>query len=152
MTSPLSAMSAAHSLMAFWARAVIGATAAWSKKAQRCVIGISARYRLQSILRFYWKDLLLPIRCALSTIERQSRRTIMYLFEPPPTQLDLNFTLFGIHVRVHPMFWVVTAILGSNQRDAKYVLLWIAVVFVSVLIHEMGHVLLGRSFGSDGHI
>jgi len=49
--------------------AVIGATAAWSKKAQRCVIGISARYRLQSILRFYWKNLLLPIRSALFTIE-----------------------------------------------------------------------------------
>jgi Zn-dependent protease len=74
------------------------------------------------------------------------------LFEPARTQLDLNFSLFGIHVRVHPMFWVVTAILGSNQRDAKYVLLWIAVVFVSVLIHEMGHVLMGRIFGSDGHI
>jgi Zn-dependent protease len=76
----------------------------------------------------------------------------VYLFEPARTQFDLNFNLFGIHVRVHPMFWVVTAILGSNQRDAKYVLLWVAVVFVSILIHEMGHVLMGRIFGSDGYI
>ena len=65
----------------------------------------------------------------------------MYLFEPARTQFDLNFSLFGIHVRVHPMFWVVTAILGSNQGEARYVLLWVAVAFVSILIHEMGHVL-----------
>jgi Zn-dependent protease len=32
------------------------------------------------------------------------------------------------------------------------VLLWVAVVFVSILIHEMGHVLMGRIFGSDGYI
>ena len=76
----------------------------------------------------------------------------MYLFEPARTQLDLNFNLFGIHVRVHPMFWVVTAILGSNQGEARYVLLWVAVAFVSILIHEMGHVLMGRILGSDGHI
>jgi Zn-dependent protease len=82
----------------------------------------------------------------------KSRRATVYLFEPAHTQLDLNFNLFGIHVRVHPMFWVVTAILGSNQGEARYVLLWVAVAFVSILIHEMGHVLMGRIFGSDGHI
>jgi Zn-dependent protease len=88
----------------------------------------------------------------LSTIESNPGRAAVYLFEPARTQFDLNFNLFGIHVRVHPMFWVVTAILGSNQGAAKYVLLWMAVVFVSVLIHELGHVLMGRIFGADGHI
>ena len=74
-------------------------------------------------------------------------------FEPNRTQFDLNFRLFGIHVRVHPLFWLVTAILGSSpQQGIKYVLMWIAVVFVSILIHEMGHVLMGRIFGSFGHI
>jgi len=64
----------------------------------------------------------------------------VYLFEPSRTPFDLSFKLFGIHVRVHPMFWVVTGILGSNQDDPKYVLMWIGVVFISVLIHELGHV------------
>jgi Zn-dependent protease len=50
------------------------------------------------------------------------------------------------------MFWVVSAILGSNQHDTKLVLVWIGVVFVSVLIHEFGHVLMGKLFGSHGHI
>jgi Zn-dependent protease len=76
----------------------------------------------------------------------------VYLFEPARTQFDLNFRIFGIDVRVHPMFWLVMAILGSNQRDAKYVLLWVGVAFVSILIHEMGHVLMGKIFGSFGHI
>jgi hypothetical protein len=80
----------------------------------------------------------------------------VYLFEPARTQFDLNFNLFGIHVRVHPMFWLVTAILGWDFQDPqggmKYVALWVVVVFISILIHEMGHVLMGRIFGSDGHI
>jgi Zn-dependent protease len=76
----------------------------------------------------------------------------VYLFEPSRTPFDLSFNLFGIHVRVHPMFWVVTGILGSNQDDPKYVLMWIGVVFISVLIHELGHVLVGQLFGSYGHI
>jgi Zn-dependent protease len=52
------------------------------------------------------------------------------------------------------MFWVVTAILGSSfqQLGMKYVLLWIVVVFFSVLIHELGHVIMGRLFGSFGNI
>ena len=33
---------------------------------------------------------------------------IVFLFEPDRTQLDLNFRVFGIPVRVHPMFWLVT--------------------------------------------
>ncbi|MBI3410787.1 MAG: site-2 protease family protein [Planctomycetes bacterium] len=31
-------------------------------------------------------------------------------------------------------------------------LVWVAIVFVSVLVHEMGHILMGRYFGSRGHI
>lgn len=76
----------------------------------------------------------------------------MHFFEPNRTQFDLNFSLFGIHVRVHPMFWIVSAVLGWNDKDLKWVLLWIGVVFVSILIHELGHVLMGRVFGTFGHI
>jgi Zn-dependent protease len=76
----------------------------------------------------------------------------VYFFEPNRTPFDLSFNLFGIHVRVHPMFWVATGILGSNQDDPKYVFMWIGVVFISVLIHELGHVIVGQLFGSYGHI
>jgi len=86
------------------------------------------------------------------TIECTFGSLTVYLFEPGRTPFDLSFNLFGIHVRVHPMFWVVTGILGANQDDPKYVLMWIGVVFISVLIHELGHVLVGQLFGSYGHI
>jgi stage IV sporulation protein FB len=76
----------------------------------------------------------------------------VYLFEPSRTPFDLSFSLFGIHVRVHPAFWIMAGILGSNQDDPNYVFMWIGVVFISVLIHELGHVLVGQLFGSYGHI
>jgi stage IV sporulation protein FB len=75
-------------------------------------------------------------------------------FEPAPTALDLNFRIFGIAVRVNPMHWLFSALLGYPllQRGAVYLLIWMVCVFVSVLLHEMGHIFMGRLFGSDGHI
>jgi stage IV sporulation protein FB len=64
--------------------------------------------------------------------------------------------MFGISVRVHPMFWVISAILGWNLMEEKagvpFLLTWIGCVFVSILIHELGHVVAGRMFGAFGNI
>lgn len=78
----------------------------------------------------------------------------MFLMEPDQTPYDLRWRMFGIPVRVHPMFWLVSALMGSQllERGVLYLALWVACVFVSVLIHEMGHVLMGRVFGSQGRI
>lgn len=69
--------------------------------------------------------------------------------EPEPTPYDLRWRMFGIPVRVHPFFWVLAALLGWNQiaLGLEFVLLWIAAVFVSILIHEFGHALLMHVFG-----
>jgi stage IV sporulation protein FB len=76
------------------------------------------------------------------------------MLEPNRTPLDLNWRMFGIPVRIHPLFWAVTALLGwsSMALGFKFLLLWIGCVFVSILIHELGHVFMGRFFGADGHI
>jgi Zn-dependent protease len=79
------------------------------------------------------------------------------LFEPSETPYDLRWRMFGIDVRVHPMFWLLSAVLGWSWVDSpggrvEYLLLWIACVFVSILLHELGHVLVGRLFGAYGHI
>jgi Zn-dependent protease len=74
---------------------------------------------------------------------------MLTLGEPPPTQADLHFRLFGIPVRVHPMFWVITLLLGlggSGDAEPLRVLIWVAVVFVSILVHEFGHALTQRHF------
>jgi Zn-dependent protease len=81
---------------------------------------------------------------------------VPFLAEPEQrTQFDLSWRMFGIPVRVHPLFWLIAAILGQPYLDAygaAYLLIWIACVFVSVLVHELGHVVMGRIFGSRGHI
>jgi Zn-dependent protease len=79
----------------------------------------------------------------------------MLLAEPPPTQADLHFRLFGVPVRVHPLFWIVAIILGiggmgpaaKNEADPIETVLWVVVVFVSILVHELGHAFLQRRFG-----
>jgi Zn-dependent protease len=73
---------------------------------------------------------------------------------PQPTPFDLHWRMFGIDVRVHPFFWLVSAVLGwwATRYSLLFLLLWVVCVFVSVLIHELGHVLMGRLFGSQGHI
>jgi Zn-dependent protease len=69
------------------------------------------------------------------------------LGEPPRTQYDLNFSLLGIPVRVHPMFWLIILMLSTSLHDAASLLTWIAAVFISMLVHEMGHALVMRAYG-----
>jgi Zn-dependent protease len=75
----------------------------------------------------------------------------MFLGEPPPTNADLHFRLFGFPVRVHPYFWVATLLLGigGGSADLVQVLVWVAVVLVSIIVHELGHAFVQRYYG--GH-
>jgi stage IV sporulation protein FB len=80
----------------------------------------------------------------------------MLLFEPPPSQADLHFRVLGIPVRVHPFFWVTGIVMGLKPMGADgegtppaELAIWIVVVFVSILVHELGHALMQRRFG--GH-
>lgn len=77
------------------------------------------------------------------------------LVEPERTAYDLRFRCLGFPVRVHPWFWIVTLLLNGHRllrMGPEYLLMWVAVVFVSILIHELGHALAFRRFGSDADI
>jgi Zn-dependent protease len=79
----------------------------------------------------------------------------LFLLEPARTQFDLKWRMFGTDIRVHPMFWLVSALLGPSPRGREgllILLVWVVCVFFSILLHEFGHVLMGRLFGSRGHI
>lgn len=65
---------------------------------------------------------------------------------PEPTEFDLRFRLLGIPVRVHPMFWVLSAGLGMHNEGAEVVIFMLC-VFVSILVHEFGHALMVRAEG-----
>ena len=63
----------------------------------------------------------------------------------------LDFRLFKIPVRIEPWFWLMGFFLfpGSvtgikSRQDLMMVLLWIIVLFVSILVHELGHALTSR--------
>ncbi len=69
-----------------------------------------------------------------------------------PTRFDLQFSIAGIPVRVHPLFWVIALLLGSNSGHPLMVVVWIIVVFISILIHELGHAFAFRRYGQPSHI
>jgi Zn-dependent protease len=73
--------------------------------------------------------------------------------EPAPTPFDLHFQLFGFPVRVHPMFWLVSAIFAMRPGvQLPDFVSWTLAVFLSVLIHELGHAFAMRYYGMDAYI
>jgi stage IV sporulation protein FB len=76
------------------------------------------------------------------------------LAEPERTQYDVRFRLFGFPVRVHPFFWIGALLLGFRYAEIRpeFVLIWIAVMFVSILVHELGHAFAFRRYGAGADI
>ena len=72
----------------------------------------------------------------------------MLLFQvPPPTRYDLNFSVAGIPVRVHPLFWVISFLFGFSANNLLYTFVWVLAIFLSVLVHELGHAFAFRRYG-----
>ncbi len=68
----------------------------------------------------------------------------------PTTPFDLRFRLFGVPVTVTPWFWALGVFLEwrvVTERRFDLLLIWLACVFVSILVHEYGHAFLAESFG-----
>lgn len=77
------------------------------------------------------------------------------LVDPGRSAYDLNFGIFGFRVRVHPFFWLFTGLLNLQLLQSGFPetwFIWIAIVFVSILIHELGHAFAYRLFRCNAHI
>jgi Zn-dependent protease len=66
----------------------------------------------------------------------------------------LRFSLFRIPVIVDWWFWLSCILLGGGitaqrQEDWIDVAVWSLVVFISIIIHELGHAFAGRRFGAN---
>jgi Zn-dependent protease len=61
--------------------------------------------------------------------------------------------IFGIPVKIDPSFLFVCAVLAYSRLSYPALLVeWLIVIFVSILIHELGHALMVRSFGLSPQI
>lgn len=61
--------------------------------------------------------------------------------------MNLSFRLGKIPVRIQPSFFVIAVLFGMFARDLSIVLAWVAIVLVSVMLHELGHATMGVAFG-----
>lgn len=73
------------------------------------------------------------------------------LFNAGASPYDVRFRLFGFPVRISPIFWVASLLLGGDQRP-ETAAIWVGAVLVSILVHELGHAFLQRFFGGEAEI
>jgi len=59
----------------------------------------------------------------------------------------VELKLGSIPLRVQGWFVLMTLLLGSNERNPAKLGMWVVVVAMSVVIHELGHALMGKLFG-----
>lgn len=71
----------------------------------------------------------------------------------------IHFRLFGIPIEIQPFFWLIMVMLGSGfgrgvdtANQALNIALFVIAGAISVLVHELGHALMGRKFGARPHI
>ena len=66
--------------------------------------------------------------------------------------MTLSFRLGKIPVRVQPVFLLMAAFLGASAGGLAAMAAWVAVVFASVLLHELGHAAACLAFGLEPSI
>ncbi|HEY6912923.1 MAG TPA: site-2 protease family protein [Myxococcales bacterium] len=64
----------------------------------------------------------------------------------------LHFKVGPFPVSVYPWFFITAVLLGAGYGFGWKMLAWILVVFVSILVHELGHAVVGRVFGGRPEI
>jgi len=70
-----------------------------------------------------------------------------------PPMGSLRFRLFGFPVEVQLGFWLLALIIGVRpNRPAIEAVVWLVVIFVSILIHELGHAFVARRYGQQPSI
>lgn len=64
----------------------------------------------------------------------------------------MELKLGSIPLRIRGHFFLMTLLLGMSEGDPARLAIWVAVVLVSVVVHELGHALIGKAFGLQPRI
>ncbi|OJY28543.1 MAG: hypothetical protein BGO98_05585 [Myxococcales bacterium 68-20] len=64
----------------------------------------------------------------------------------------MELRLGSIPLRIQGSFFLMALLLGLNEREPVKLALWVVIVLVSVIIHELGHALMGKAFGLEPRI
>jgi Zn-dependent protease len=83
-----------------------------------------------------------PTRIGRATFARGAR------YNP----VTVNFRIGKIPVRIHASFLLMSVFLSGSWNDPAAIMVWAGVVLASVLLHEMGHALMGQAFGLEPSI
>lgn len=63
-----------------------------------------------------------------------------------------HFRILGVPIRVEPFFLIVAVMLGFRLQPVWVVFAWVPIVFVSVIVHELGHAFMYRVAGQRSAI
>jgi stage IV sporulation protein FB len=63
-----------------------------------------------------------------------------------------HFRIFGVPIRVEPFFVLVAVLMGFDLEPLWLVAAWTVLVFVSVLVHELGHAFTYRLVGQRASV
>jgi Zn-dependent protease len=68
--------------------------------------------------------------------------------------MEIQFRLFGIPIHVSVLFVLIALLLGQQAGARTPVLMaaWIVVMFLGILLHELGHALTAKAFGQEPFI
>lgn len=89
----------------------------------------------------------------------------MFLQAPDESPYDLNFTLVGFPVRIAWTFWIGAVVIGHSFASSidmmtgelspglfPLLALWTGCLFLSILIHELGHAVAFRYYDQESSI
>lgn len=59
-----------------------------------------------------------------------------------------------IPIIIHPTFWILCGFIAflNSQGNWLHMVMWVGIIFISVLVHELGHALTALFFGRKPHI
>jgi Zn-dependent protease len=60
----------------------------------------------------------------------------------------VQFRLFGIPVHVSSAFWLIALLIAARHNSMGLIVATMGVVFLAVLVHELGHALAAKAFGA----